>query len=63
MIVLDSSGSVFGTFENGLKFVRSLIDSLTPTAIQDGRIQVLHLFNKTITEFRSSINNNLLHIQ
>ncbi|VDK80733.1 unnamed protein product [Litomosoides sigmodontis] len=40
MIVLDSSGSVFGEFENGLKFVHNLINSLTPTALEDGRIQV-----------------------
>uniref|UniRef100_A0A158Q8Q4 VWFA domain-containing protein n=1 Tax=Elaeophora elaphi TaxID=1147741 RepID=A0A158Q8Q4_9BILA len=47
-VVLDSSGSVFNAFEDERKLVHELIDSLVPTALEDGRIQV------SIVRFASS---------
>uniref|UniRef100_A0A915PJB4 VWFA domain-containing protein n=1 Tax=Setaria digitata TaxID=48799 RepID=A0A915PJB4_9BILA len=40
MIVMDSSGSVFNTFEDERKLVQDLIESLEPATFEDGRVQV-----------------------
>lgn len=47
MVVLDSSGSVFNVFEEERKIVQNLLDSLVPSALEDGRIQVFHNIHLT----------------
>lgn len=44
MMVMDSSGSVFNSFDDERKLVHDLISSLIPEALKDGRIQVFHKF-------------------